>query len=255
VILTDLIGITSTEAEEEGKFELRGISEGRVELRAQARSPEGKLTSDPQVVAVTEGDPVGPLTLVLHRTKELQGIVQSPRGPVPGASIRISSLRPALGSADQVRSGIDGSFTFRVDARTEAVVAVVSPPGMALQAFSVPIGSDPIAFNVSEEAGDLDVTLPFNLRDSADQLVLVFQNGLPLSIATLVPWTEGHGQKFDSASGFHVPNVAPGEYVVCVGAPTISTATATPESSRQNGQCVSGLLTNGGDLRLAFAKE
>ncbi|HEX4498483.1 MAG TPA: carboxypeptidase-like regulatory domain-containing protein [Thermoanaerobaculia bacterium] len=255
VILHDLLGITSTEAEEEGKFELRGISEGRAELSAQAHSPEGKLTSDPQVLAVTEGDPVGPLTLVLHRTKELQGIVQSPRGPVPGASIRISSLRPVSANADQARSGIDGSFTFRVDARTEAVVAVVSPPGMALQVFSVPIGSEPIALTVSEEEGDLDVTLPFNLRDSTDQLVLVFQNGLPLSIPTLLVWTEGHGQKFDSASGFHASSLAPGEYVVCIGAPTISTTAATPESSRQNGQCVSGTLASGANLRLSFTKD
>lgn len=254
VDLADLIDVASTESGEEGRFELRGVPEGNVELSARSGTREGRLTSDPVVFPVSAGNPVGPMTLVLRWTRELRGKVRSRRGDVPGAFLRVSPLQPPLGSASQTRAGMDGSFSVRVDAKAEAVVAVVSPPGNTLKAFSVPVTSDPATLEVSEDGGDLDVALPFQMKDS-DREVLVFQNGLPLPIPSLLLWTEGHGQRFESAKGFHVSALAPGEYEVCISAPRISEDTMTPEARRQTGTCAAGVLTSGSTLRLDLSRE
>ena len=249
VDLADRIDVASTESEEEGKFELRGVPEGNVELNARWGPREARLTSDPVVFPVNEGSPAGPLTLVLRRTKELRGKIRSPRGDVPGAFLRVSPLRPPLGSASQTRAGIDGSFSVRVDAKAEAVLAVVSAPGNALKAFSVPVASDPATLAVSENGGDLDVKLPFKLSDS-DREILIFQNGLPLPVPSLLLWTDGHGQRFESAKGFHVSALAAGEYEVCIDSPRIIGDPVSLEARRQNAHCAAGTMTDGSTLKL-----
>jgi hypothetical protein len=254
VDLADLIDVASTQSEEEGRFELRGVPEGNVELSARSGAREERLTSEPVVFSVSDGAPVGPMTLVLRQTKELRGKVRSRRGDVPGAFLRISPLRPPLGSAAQTRTGIDGSFSVRVDAKAEAVLVVVSPPGNALKAFSVPMTREPAALDVSEDGGDLDVALPFKLKD-ADREILLFQNGLPLPIPSLLLWTQGHGQRFETTPGFHVTALAAGEYEVCIGSPKITEEPVTVEARRQNARCAAGTLTNGSTLKLDLSKE
>jgi hypothetical protein len=194
------------------------------------------------------------MTLVLHQMKELHGKVRSDRGDVPGAFLRISPLRPLLGRVAQVRTGIDGSFSVQVDAKAEAVVAVVSPPGNALKAISVPVTSDPAVLEVREDGGDLEVELPFKLSD-ADREVLVLQNGLPLPVPSLLLWTEGHGQRFESNAGFHASNVAAGGYEVCIGPPKLSEEKLNLEARRRDSHCAAGTLTSGSVLRLDLSKE
>lgn len=255
VDLGDLVDTASVETAEDGAFELRGIPAGSAELSARSKPGSARLTSDPMILAVDDGHPIGPLTLVLHPTKDLHGRVQSPYGPVPGAFVRASPLRPPLGNGAQARTDIDGNFSLRIDGKTEAAVVVVSPPGGSLKAFAVPVTTDPVVLDVSDAGGDLDIELPFALRDRTDRQLLIFQNGLPLPLPTLLLWTEGHGQKFERDSGVHVSNLAPGDYEVCLGPPQISIQGAALEALRTNARCETGALAPGSFLRLDFTKE
>ena len=131
---------------------------------------------------------------------------------------------------------------------------MVSAPGNALKAFSVPVASDPATLAVSENGGDLDVKLPFKLSDS-DREILIFQNGLPLPVPSLLLWTEGHGQRFESAKGFHVSTLAAGEYEVCIDSPRITGDPVSLEARRQNAHCAAGTMTDGSTLKLDLSSE
>ena len=249
-----LAGAVAVESGEEGEFDLHAVPEGRAELSASVESrSEGLSTSDVQTIDAQDSVPVGLVTLVLRKARVLQGRVQSPRGPVAGAMLRVLPFNPPLGNGDRARSGQDGSFSIRVNSKAESMLAIVSPPGHALQAFEMPVRSEPVVLNVSQDGGTLEVALPFSLRGS-DQAFFIYQNRLPLDLGSLVLWAEGHGVRFEDEAGLHIPRLAPGEYEVCYGPITFSDAQELADWKARTATCGSGSLGNGATLRLDLAK-
>jgi hypothetical protein len=245
-----LNGAVAAESGEGGEFDLHAVPEGRAELSATFESrSEGSLTSDVVMIDVPDSVPVGPMNLILRKTRILHGRVQSPRGPVAGAMLRVVPFVPPLGSASRTRSELDGSFSVRVDGKAESMLAIVSPPGHALQVFEVSVKGEPVVLNVSPDGGTLEVALPFSLK-SSEQVLFIWQNRLPLDLGSLVFWAEGHGIRFEDEAGLHIPRLAPGDYEVCYGPITFSDPDGLADWKTRTATCASGSLGNGATLRL-----
>jgi hypothetical protein len=257
VSLSSLVATLTTETGKDGEYDLRAVPEGRVQLDADFSSPEGPLTSDQILVDAVESRPAGPVNLVLRRTKSLSGRVQSSRGPIPGAVVRLSPQRPPMPQTQSVRTGPDGSFSARIPSKAESLLAVVSAPGHALKAFEVPAVEHSIALNVPEEGGGIDVTLPFSQEEAQTKgfTVVVLQNGLLIPPSTLFRWAAGHGIQAQDAAGLHLPRLAPGAYEVCVGPAALVEEWELTGWKIGQASCASGFLGAGATLRLEIGRE
>lgn len=257
VQLSSVVSGTSLEAKEDGSFELRTIPEGKVILSARSSSPEGRLVSDEMILETLDSRPVGPVNLVLRKTKAFSGRIRSPQGPVAGAMVAVWSLQPSMGITESVRTGLDGRFSVNVPGKAERVAVVVSPPGGALKAFEVPVIPDPVVLQVTDEGGNLEVLLPFSPDEAAEAglVFAVLQNGVMLSPSVLYRWAAGHGADFQTATGIQVPRLAPGDYEVCVGPTAITEDAEAAEWKSRQATCTRGFLGNGSTLRLELKKK
>jgi len=245
--------------EDSGGFEVRGLPEGALTLAADHNDAETRWTSDEVFISVFDGQPVGPVELRLQKTKPLNGRVQSARGPVAGAAVLLFSRWPLLPFGRLAHTGLDGTFTADLPGKAETVVAMVSPPGNALKAFEFPANGMPVVFNVPPDGGALEVVLPYSPDEIRDLGLKpsIFQNGLPLQAGDLVKWARGHGEGFSlHPSGFRVPNLAPGDYRVCVASSGVMVEWETSAWLDQQGQgaCATGYLEAGGRLRLELPR-
>lgn len=248
------LGALSVRTDLRGAFELRSVPAGYLQIAAEASSPEGRLASEPVTTVALEGQATGPLELRLRKNKPFQGRVQGTRGPVPGAAVTVHALRPASFYGATARTDLGGSFQSRVPESTEAVIAIVSPPGHSLKAFEVPLDGSPVLLDVPAEGGAVEISSSRSEEDiRADSLqTVVFQNGLAIPWGVLLGWAEGHGERLEPSRGVRIPNLAPGQYRVCLSrrADLVEGAGRAPEE-RQEG-CASGYLQAGGVLKLAL---
>lgn len=247
---------TTTRSGPDGEVEIRGVPEGRISVTAEASSAAGRLTGDEMIVDLAEGRPMGPLRLVLRRTRVLSGRVQSFRGPVAGAVVRVSSFRPPLGFTDSGRTGLDGSFSVRIPVKAEALLAIVSAPGHALKALEFPVTEHTVILNIPENGGSLDVALSETAEQAqARKLTLaVLQDGRFLPPSTLYRWAAGHGLRFQDQTGIHLPRMAPGEYKVCMG-PLALLEDWEASAWLATARCAQGYLSEGSRLDLRLPKE
>jgi len=234
----------------EGRFDTRGLATGLSQMGARS----GSRTSDRMIVLLGESQDVGPMELRLKRSKALAGKVTSSRGPVAGAWVEVLPLRPEPLFGDSARTGPDGSFTTEIPGKTEMATVIVSAPGAALQAFVVPTGPDSPTLQVSEDSGNLEVVVPWNLQELQAQnlSVSILQNGLVLPSATLFRWASSHGGQ-SSGSPYRFPALAPGNYTVCVAQ---RSPMGMPGGQADPGaQCTNGDLAAGSQLKLELKRR
>ena len=231
-----------------GNFETRGLPEGPVWLGAEASS----RTSDLVFAALAEGRAAGPIELRLHQTRRLTGTVTSPRGPVAGSRVILQARAPG-GGGGAAMTDTDGAFQMDLPQAASRLVAVAAAPGFALRAFDAQAeGDKPLLLPLTEDRGSLEITLPLTgdelLRD--DLFLAVFQNGLPIPRSAMGQWAHDHGQALDDATRtLRVPEVAPGDYRVCLLPRQLELL--LPWSSVPEGAgCASGLLAPGTTLSL-----
>lgn len=233
-----------TSADGKGTFEARALPEGLLRLGAQDSGRSGpKRTSGIAQVHLLEGQDVGPVELRLRQTKELTGQVLSPLGPVAGARLAILARHPTPDAVVSAASDLQGRFNAEIPDNAERAVIVVGPPGHALKAFDVPaVGGEAVVLQVSEEAGVLEISLPYSsetMYDAGHSLEL-FQNDLPLPSFVVRDWVRGQGEKIpkSTADVLRIPNVSPGGYRACIAA-----------------HCGVGVLTAGATLRLELTAD
>ncbi len=224
VTLSVLAETVLAKADRDGAFELRAYPAGLVVLAASRPAPQGgEEVSNSYTFQSPDGTPHGPVLLNLRRNRELKGHVLGVSGPIVGATIDAWPPIGGDGLITTARSGIDGRFQLRVPADVSALVAVVSPPGGALKAYSVAIDrTDEIALQVEPEGADLTVDfgkggegLKKGLAQGA--AFSLWQDGIRMPYASLVRWTEGHGTRFVQGNGVHVAQLAGGTYTACFG--------------------------------------
>lgn len=255
ILATEEGGQTEWTAED-GSFEFRGIAEGQVLASAE----KGEETSGTSSVFLREGTDVGPIELRLRELRRLSGTVQSLNGPVPGAGVLAFPLSPVLmGTADDVRSDLDGSFAVTVPGTTERAGVIVSPPGHALKAFSLAVSESSQVLMVPQEGGSLEVSLPPKTEDAEKEGVSlwVFQDGLPIPRHVLYQWATGHGQDFlaPGEKGILAPHLAPGQYRACLAAQSVLAQWWASNFTAPLAKCAAGQLTAGGTLRLDLSED
>lgn len=246
-------------ADDAGSFDVQGLPEGMAHAVATFSAAAGEWTSDRISLFLRDGEDVGPIELRMRKNRRLSGTVQSSLGPVPGAGIHVIPLRPVFMGGDSVRTDLDGSFTAQVPATTESAAVIVSPPGHALKAFTVPVEESPQSLTVSQEGGKLEILVPEKSEEAEKQgmLLLIFQDGLPLPMYILHQWALGHGRDLSAVPGkkLAVPDVAPGEYRACLAAHAVLVPWQASGWTAPLAKCTVGQLTAGGTLQLDLASD
>jgi hypothetical protein len=234
-------------ADEAGGFEVRGLPEGAVWLGAEAPSQ----VSDRTLATLVDGRAVGPIELKLHQTRRLNGTVTSSLGPAAGARVLILARTPDGGGAAGT-TGSDGTFHVDLPRAASSIIAIVSAPGFALRAFDAQVETESLLLPVTEESGDLAITLPLTSDEllRKNLFLATFQNGLPVPGAVLSQWANDHGQALVGPDHtLRVPDVAPGDYRVCLLPRQLELL--LPWSSMPAGAaCASGSLAPGTTLSL-----
>ena len=245
-----------TPADKEGQFEFRGVPEGPVMLSATYSEGGTRWTGEAAFTSAVDGQETGPIELRLQKVKPLRGFVETARGPLAGAGVMLFALRPLVPFSYSTRTELDGTFAAEVPGFSEAIQAVVSPPGHALKAYEVPLDGNAIALNPPVQGGALHVAWPFSPEEIQAQGLkpVILQNGLILPPFVLASWARGHGESYSFPGGMKVPNLAPGEYRVCM-----FQMDAVPEWElyRRLGEaraCASGYLEAGDTLQLEIPR-
>ncbi len=253
VTLSSTISTLVMNADEKGEFEIRAFPKGTTELSAARASAAGREVSDSYTFEASGDAPHGPVVLTLRRNRTIRGRVVAATGPVIGATV---SAWPTLGGdgvVSTVRSGLDGSFELKMPVGTQAVQAVVSPPGGALKAYEMNVSSDAeLLFQVERLGGEVVVS-PGKNEPSDGRILAVWQDDIGIPLGTLASWTEGHGVRFLFQQGnqMHLPQLATGYYTVCHGAVSMMVP-GELDTWKSRASCASGYLTAASvlDLRL-----
>jgi hypothetical protein len=250
VTLSSTVSSMAAYADDKGEFEIRAFPKGAAQLAARGSGGEHEVSDTYRFEASGES-PHGPVVLTLQRNRSIRGKVLAATGPVIGATVSAWPLTGGDGSISTVRSGIDGSFELKIPAGTQAVQAIVSPPGGALKAYEVNVASDAdLLFQVEPSGGEVVVSLGKG-EVSDDRILVVWQDNIGIPFGTLVRWTEGHGARFRQGNQFHLPQLAPGNYTVCLGAAAV-VASSEIDAWKNRASCASGYLSAASalDLRL-----
>jgi hypothetical protein len=129
--------------ESDGSFLLSGRPPGEWSLKAQIRRGDGLHSADAVTVSVREGEPAGPITLVLRPRQTVQGLVVDPGGRgVPGAWVAASPDRRGPGTApwtaEEAFTDVDGAFRLEIPPGTEIVNLTAFAPGFVVTQTRTP---------------------------------------------------------------------------------------------------------------------
>ncbi len=228
-----------------GRFEFRGLAEGKTALAGESRSgcQTGKV-----LVTLAEGEEVGPIELRCRKQKRITGTVTGRRGPVGAARVRLVGAGAQLGGGEAT-TGADGGFSVTMPTNVVRAVAHVAAPGYGYRPVRVTLGEEPLHLRVEEEAGIVEIVRPGDEDSlmSRDLRLVLFRGGLEVH-TNLTGFNSS--QEVDGQLGWYrIPGLAPGEFTACIlgPAPTPGMAPAMAESSA----CDSGQLTAGARLRLS----
>ncbi|MBV9493645.1 MAG: carboxypeptidase regulatory-like domain-containing protein [Acidobacteria bacterium] len=247
----------STRSSADGRFHFRGTPAAKSQLHASAFLANRSHTTAVVDLAVEDDSHLGPIELRLQRQTEMSATVVSPRGPVPGARVLMIGRAGLQSPIDSTVTGLDGVATFHPPADTTSAVFIVSPPGHALRVFERVLDGQPLTFDVYQNGGRLEIDIPPMDREKP-LIPAIVANGMRFLVFTeLYQWAAGHGVQNMAAVGaaggtFVAPDVAPGEYRLCFGPPTL-TSTANVDPWLGAASCATGVLAPGGTLRLAVS--
>jgi Carboxypeptidase regulatory-like domain len=247
-VVVESQGVTVLETTDAaGTFEARCLPEGPAWLGAES----SRRTSGRAVISLVDGRAVGPIELRLRPVKKLSGKVVSSRGPVAGSRVSVSIAVPPEGGGTAITDP-EGLFELDVPAIAQRAVAVVSAPGYALRAFDAPLDGGPLSLAVSEEGGELEIALSRNPEElmARNLRLVLLQNGLEIPSFLLGRWVEHQGIPRESGQTLRLPDLAPGEYRVCLVPWQVQPAEGREAGSEGEATCDSGALPAGGTLSL-----
>lgn len=226
------------QTDENGEFEMRGLSPTRLLIRAEAPGRQSRWVT----LLLQEGLHPPDLELVLFGRRVLEGVVSVGGRVLPGAEIRVMALSE-LGAREMIESTADGHGRFEAELPPGATSAdvLVLPPGFAATGFHVQIGQiDEEAprrtFEVAPAGGVLEIELGAEgrVRD------LVLTTGEASFSAHLLEFWATRTGGGSLGDRWRVPNVAPGNYSVC-------------RSTGSEMSCDEGVLVQGGSLILRLS--
>lgn len=239
--------------DEAGTFELNGLSPGAI-LALQANTPDQR-SSD--IIAVTLGETESDATLVVAKPSELTGRVLSSAStrPLPGAKLLAMAANRPLTGAGVRTTDVEGRFSLRLPPKTVSATVGYWAEGYSLDYVQAQVGTDAeTALFLSPVGGTLSVTLAEPTAMEGYLPVVVHRGAVlpPRALATMRP--ENRAVAPDSANPrvVVVPNLAPGEYVLCS---MDSKAFYLGLSPSIGENCSSGVLSPGGELMLSLSEK
>jgi hypothetical protein len=238
-----------TQADADGKFDLRGLPPGSLALFAKEISKDSAGQSERTLLSLGEDGEIGPVELRLRAMKRVEGVVSSSRGPVAGALVRARARPPAVGEG-QATTGPDGAFSLEIPDNVVSVEAAVSAPGYGIQAFPLAAGEKALSLTLSETAGDIVIALPDTAElQRENRQVTLFQNGMEIPMTLL----QG-GSSAASADGpaLRFAGLAPGSYSACLTRIPVASTGALDPAAIPKEACDSGQLATGATLALTL---
>ncbi|HSM51494.1 MAG TPA: carboxypeptidase regulatory-like domain-containing protein, partial [Thermoanaerobaculia bacterium] len=224
---------------DDGRFVLRGLDAGAVELRAA----HGKRSSALRRVEVrAAGEEVPPEKLVLEDEETLRGTVLGEASPALGALVAVSGRGFAATTTTDAR----GEFRILLPVDTPELSLAVMSPGHALHLETIAAGD---RRHRTVRLGRTQGVFVLGLaRGGRRSPVFVAWNGRALDFYSLFTWQAlqgGTAPGGGAADALRVPGMPPGEYLLCAVGTTgeVNAPMAAPT-------CVSGLLAPDGELRL-----
>jgi len=224
--------------DEDGHFELRGLSPGTIALRAKHL---GK-SSDWVVVEIVEDLEAPEISLDLEERFEVAGQVISAAGQtVAGAHVIFlpAATPPDLASPEKVVTQADGSFSLELSERFAQADLIVAAPGWPMHLGRYvfdPVNPRPLAITLAPHGGDL-ITEETRFNPAGDNVVLplvLHHDGAELDIRWILRFIDP--RKIESSEATLVfRGLESGDYSLC----------------RRGGSCAAGYLAPATELNLS----
>lgn len=250
------VGVTESETDDVGEFELRGMPVGKYMVSAETSD----ASSGPAQVDIQEDQQV-PLSLVLRPKGALEGRVVSSAGPVPNAQVRVYFLAGSGLGAQMViprqQTGPGGRFRVTRPAAASGSRLITMASGYALDVtrFSNPQSDQQeVEILVDRASGSLDLQGLGELktRGRAPEVGLLMVNEEPIDLPRIMEWARMHDEVVSESGGLEIPAMPPGHYALCwltvQEALLVLDGAALPTGDR----CADGFLAAGGNLTLSL---
>jgi hypothetical protein len=210
-----LAGRPETFADNEGHYELGGLSEG--DRTVLAEHPGSRPAR--RQVQIQEG--TTRVDLRLGKGFEVAGRVSGPEGPVAGASLRLLPQEAEAGAANPVTSGPDGTFRFP-DVGEGRYRIETETTGYASTAEEVRIAGASLT--------GLEIRLERGGAVEGRILGLAFQDLAQVQVVATSPGRPGQAGRVDYQGRYRIEGLGPGEWKVIA---------TLPSQGRQTGGAVS----------------
>ncbi len=236
-------------ADDEGRFEFRGLAPGTITLRAESSSG----SSDWVPVRLEDGEEGPEITLRIADHRRIHGRVSSLSGPVADATLQLipAFSEQAPSAVIEVNTAVDGTFEARVPAHVRELDVLVLPPGFAAKIFGYTLppehradGADrPLEIAVEPVGGTL--TLGADAGESPEPSVVIHADAM-VGVEHFARWSRLLDHAARTGEGIRIPQLEPGWYRLC------PRSLLAPEGAQGPGSCDEGFLSAGGELRLSI---
>lgn len=242
----DQPGLVPVVVDEDGGFEARGIAEGLYEVQAKNDAGASQIVAMP----ISEAAEAPELTLVLKRTKTVQGSVMTEHGGLAGARVQAWPFSDAgrileLG-IPSVQSEPSGRFQLELPAETTTVLLWIYPPGFGFTPARRPLD----ALTVQVASAESTLRIPPIRRSESGLVPVVEMNGFLVDVTSLLDWANMNGIAHNlEDESFEIPAVPSGVYRYCLLDP--SEIMAVLQGSASPAHCSEGVVAPGSALTLS----
>lgn len=246
------------ESDEEGRFELEGLSEGLVTLIAdKAGAKSSELAVD-----LSEGNSLPPVKLVLRKLRELNGVILAQGSGLPGVKVLVMAPDrnnpAALPTSVQALTDVEGRFRVNVPGGATDLLLMAMPAGFDFIAQRWDrLPSEPLQLNATSVGGRLTI-VPGDSGDNSDpetERVMVTVNGVFLDSILLGAWSSLQGEPNPGPQRLSAPHLPPGRYTVCWMSTGEAWAAFRVGAFPATATCSDGTLPAGGELVLERPRD
>ncbi|HEX6901417.1 MAG TPA: carboxypeptidase-like regulatory domain-containing protein [Thermoanaerobaculia bacterium] len=234
-------------ADEEGRFEMRGLLPGQIVLEADVGQD---IFAEPVTMDLREDVEDQSVILFARPQMKLSGMVVSSIGPVAGARVKAAPAGLPYSTIGTVTSNAEGRFELRLPPKTQEILLSVGAPGFAFRMLRIPVPeSRTLNLGLEQLAGTLVIerTVPIDFGDINSGTLYLLRGGSIEPLTTLLSWAALSGAPRDETR-FIIPGLEPGDYKVCWATP--SERTALEYGLIPPGACASGSVQANGELTL-----
>jgi hypothetical protein len=238
----------TTRSDADGRFELRGLSQGAYLISAESRGAK----SEEQILELDPDDPPEDLRLVLIDDGMVEGrVVDASGAGVAGATL--FRFAPGAGSQTPVATDVDGWFKLEVPRSVSEMVVNVLAPGHSflMRRIATADTSSHVNLVLGSHSGTLLIQ-PAQQELAPRGLIVTLIGSDGLSFETVLAqlsWQTGAGANQGQLT---IPMMEPGPYELCALTMAELNMVLATSMLADTKACDSGFLEPGGLLELAI---